>query len=563
MSADPNAPAAPPSAVAASPSASPHSAVIRQHYEHLFASLLNGLRALSNDAALESPALKASNGSEAAPSSWPALRDSLRASYTSPAAWITSAASSVQFNKDVTAVLAQLVSLGAERLAEGCLAEEEASLAGQPSAGVWAGVGEALSWVGAVKAGLMKEIEFAEKPALTLAPNHRASPASAIYHSGDPYISPQDASFGFTDASTSASTMMFVSPADVSGPSSAPNATANAPPADLHLPLGFAPPPPPGSLPVKKKARTSAPPAVPASHLSTSQSLSPSLSDAPAIPSAPGFAPAPSSYPAPKKRKPRSSAPAAPKRTATGVLKGKGVSEVYVPPPPVARAEGELARPQRKRKLPRALTFEQSSDPVYEEEEVDEGYGTVRGRGAGKGKGRASVPPQQQQDEEEIDELASDYEEEVASRASSIKPEEVARTFAIGAAVMAKYPNYNWWPSIVCDPRVVPASTQGKRHRDSYLVKSIPSGGDHRWVREDDSQIRAILDTELDSIETGVYATPPPASWNKYRFDLVDAARLVRNPTELADWFAHPTDLEMRMAAAAERKRVEKAIDLW
>lgn len=71
--------------------------------------------------------------------------------------------------------------------------------------------------------------------------------------------------------------------------------------------------------------------------------------------------------------------------------------------------------------------------------------------------------------------------------------------FPIGSPVMAKFPNYSWWPAIVgsecwsspsdgaltslrssqiLSPSSPPKWTQGSRKADSFLIKSIPTGGD-------------------------------------------------------------------------------------
>lgn len=196
---------------------------------------------------------------------------------------------------------------------------------------------------------------------------------------------------------------------------------------------------------------------------SASSAGPPSLAaiNAAAAASAPAPSPSPASLPgpslsssfappAPKARKPRTSSSASkpPRRTADGVLKGRGTSEVYVPPPVQPRT-GDSSRPQRKRKLPTHLTFEQSSDPVDEEYEEENELATKKAKGKGKGKAKA-LPPPPPIDPEEIDELASDYEEELERRSSmsidrgsatpaaSVQEEEEDGRFPIGTAVMAK-----------------------------------------------------------------------------------------------------------------------------
>lgn len=50
--------------------------------------------------------------------------------------------------------------------------------------------------------------------------------------------------------------------------------------------------------------------------------------------------------------------------------------------------------------------------------------------------------------------------------------------FKVGEAVIARFPNYSYWPAVVLDARMAPPKTQGRREKGSYLVKSIPTGGD-------------------------------------------------------------------------------------
>lgn len=59
-----------------------------------------------------------------------------------------------------------------------------------------------------------------------------------------------------------------------------------------------------------------------------------------------------------------------------------------------------------------------------------------------------------------------------------------SRRYQPGEAVMAKFPNYSWWPAVIVDPDsdVAPPKglgvVQGTWEEGSYMVKAIPTGGD-------------------------------------------------------------------------------------
>ncbi|GAA6001625.1 uncharacterized protein JCM10292_004965 [Rhodotorula paludigena] len=334
---------------------------------------------------------------------------------------------------------------------------------------------------------------------------------------------------------------------------------------------------------------------------STSSFALPSCSTPVPHPSGPpsaGFAPPPAPGTAfePKKKARKSRAPKAPRRTSDGILKGRGVSEVYVPPAREERissgaaGEGEGAegpRPSRKRKAPLRLTFEQSSDPLEGDgdgEDVEWG-GSRGGRrksaaGGGKRKRFGGFDDEDDEDgsgggagdEDELDELASDYEEQVARRQKAQKAREVERErseelnrdrFAVGSAVMCKFPNYSWFPAIILDPQTAPSTVQGKRVKGAYLVKSIPSGADHRWVAPDKGDILPIQPTQLDDILLGRYKSPPPQSWIKWRGELVEAVILIKDPERLKDWLSRPTELEEQVAAKEARKNAARMSAAW
>ncbi|BGP27357.1 DEAH boxpolypeptide 36 [Rhodotorula toruloides] len=263
-------------------------------------------------------------------------------------------------------------------------------------------------------------------------------------------------------------------------------------------------------------------------------------------------------------------------------------------------------RPQRKRKVPLRLQDE-TEDARGEYDSWEEGWGGYLedGAGAEKKKRRRTFsgfddPSDDDEDfddaeldVEELDELGSDYEEEVARKkakkakaangaggagrggrkrgslaggglAEQEQAEEDERLlndpdrFKIGQAVMAKFPNYNFWPSVVLDHRIPPPGTQGKRTPGAYLVKSVPTGGDHRWVSPDDSSIVPLTPTQLDDIILARYKSAPPTSWQKWRGELVDAALLIKDPEKLKEWLAHPTPAELYQLEQAEKKRAKR-----
>ncbi|KAM0748608.1 hypothetical protein T439DRAFT_68587 [Meredithblackwellia eburnea MCA 4105] len=138
--------------------------------------------------------------------------------------------------------------------------------------------------------------------------------------------------------------------------------------------------------------------------------------------------------------------------------------------------------------------------------------------------------------------------------------------FRPGTAVMARFPNYHYWPSIVLDPRnegdlpegVVP---QGTWERGSYLVKAIPTGGDWRW--NPPSLVRLLTSSETDAILNGTQrgpdpgdpSAPPPSCWNKYRADLVEGLLIAQDQERLKEWRGTKTSTELRLEEERRRRR--------
>ncbi|GAA6039946.1 hypothetical protein JCM8097_002634 [Rhodosporidiobolus ruineniae] len=518
------------------------------HYQRLFAALLR-TTTTAQDAGPPGGANGATSSIRDGPTTWAMMRGRLEGEHGRSDDWMRGVDQHLEQGKDqARQILHDLEQLGADELARECLAlEREAFEAGDEDKAL-VGTVAVLEWITAAKAVLARQAQVQPYvlPSLLIQPNSLNflphSPVGAINNDtpSDQHIATASTQtdsftsasngFGFIESSPAAEAKpQFVSPSEVSGPSSSSAAAAPAP-----------------------ALSAAAPSATPVASTSAS-TLLPYYST-PVAPS-PGFAPPPAAGAIPKPKKSRGSS-AGSRRTSLGVVKAKGASEVYHPP-----EAGDSNRPQRKRKLPKTLTFEQSSDPFDDEPPAKKGK-------AGKGKGKAPPPPPPE--DEEIDELASDYEEQYGSaRSVSVEQKQVQEEeegddrFKVGEAVMARFPNYGPFPSLVLDPRDPPPNTQGKRIKGSYLVKSIPAGADHRWVPPEEPHIRALTPAELDEIVANKYATPPPKSWKQYREDLVEAVRLIRNPAELKDWASRPTELEVILAAEQERKKQAKATAAW
>ncbi|GAA5985610.1 hypothetical protein JCM11641_004990 [Rhodosporidiobolus odoratus] len=457
------------------------------------------------------------------------------------------------------ALLRSFVQTGAEELAKGCFEVEtlegEGNREGRDEA--WYGLAGVLDWLRAIRVVMLGELP-PERPESAMAsprpygiaqpasrpPSSLALPPSSLNQPIYPFASASDLSAPLTSEAEPHQTM-FISPSALSFPSA-----------------------PPSSLAFGSSASKAAALAARMSRLASSAFDSSASTSSPApLPSSFAPPPAAGALPKPRAKKPRASistsSSAQPKRTLQGVVKAKGAGEVYMPPEMKASTSG---RPQRKRKLPKNLTFGET------EEEEDDGShhytapaSTASGPKPARDLKRRKKPPVAATEEEEIDELASDFEDENGGKdevEGEVEGESESR-FKPGEAVLAKYPNYSFFPSVVLEPSTAPPTTQGKRVKGAYLVKSIPSGADHRWLPPSPSQIRPVTLPELDEIDAGVYQNPPPSSWVKYRADLVEAARLIRDSEALRDWYSHPTDLETRIAAEKERKRVAKELRGW
>lgn len=230
-----------------------------------------------------------------------------------------------------------------------------------------------------------------------------------------------------------------------------------------------------------------------------------STSVLPTGPPSAGFAPPPApgasafdKKPKARVRKPRVSAPA-----AAGA--GAGADET---------------RPKRERKI--SVKIRDASTSNGGDSPPDE----VAQSSSYKGKKRFTSydePSESDHDDGELDELASDYEEQLerkrrkldasggsGSDASSKKQRPRTKTprdpaaekahrlallakeeaelaqdpkrFKVGQAVIARFPNYSYWPAMVLDPLTAPPKTQGTRVKGAYLVKSIPTGADQCGV---------------------------------------------------------------------------------
>lgn len=297
-------------------------------------------------------------------------------------------------------------------------------------------------------------------------------------------------------------------------------------------------------------------------------------------------------------------------------------------------------RPQRKRKVPLRLQGE-SEDLGGEYDSWEEGWGSYleeRGGVEKKKKRRRTFSgfddPSDDDDDfdetepevEEFDELGSDYEEQLARKkakkaktaagggggrggrkrgslaGNGLTEQEQAEEderllndpdrFKIGQAVMAKFPNYNFWPSVVrlelsglgalvgvdrsslagARPSQPAGEDAGQTHAgclprqertDRWRpVRRIPAPSllrplwprspltslvSSRWVAPDDSSIVPLTSTQLDDIILARYKSAPPTSWSKWRGELVDAALLIKDPekcvAQICSLFGRWTDL--------------------
>ncbi|KAL8291243.1 hypothetical protein RQP46_002221 [Phenoliferia psychrophenolica] len=138
--------------------------------------------------------------------------------------------------------------------------------------------------------------------------------------------------------------------------------------------------------------------------------------------------------------------------------------------------------------------------------------------------------------------------------------------FEHGEAVLARFPNYSWWPSVIVDPEDAPddGSVQGVRTEGSYMVKAIPTGGDWRW--NPPSHIRTLPASEIEAILSGTQRGPdpqgdnlPPPAWSKYRADLVEGLLIAQDKDRLEEWAGKETPLEVYLAQEKIRKKEARA----
>ncbi|GAA6018461.1 hypothetical protein JCM11491_007006 [Sporobolomyces phaffii] len=336
---------------------------------------------------------------------------------------------------------------------------------------------------------------------------------------------------------------------------------------------------------------SSPPPAEPSANpsLPFAPPCTPSLSPRPSasttsprdpIPPLLGFAPPrPPKPDAVKKRhRPTLSRPATAAAVRRAGLTSEDFVEIYIPTP----RESLSNRPQREKRLPTKIA-------------QDGAWADAEGRTVSHWDDVRSAQDQVSK-RQRCDELGGlgDGEEQTTQEDDTNEHGSLrtaARDIGLEGQVVAfvRFPNYSWWPAVILDPATAPAETQGNKTRDAYLVKSIPTGADHRWVPRDSSWIRPVQDSELDEIESGAYTAGKqvPSSWKKWRADLVLACRLIRNAQEqvvscspgsswersnspiagclflllsrkLTDWMGKKTDLESRIEAIKEKRRTAK-----
>lgn len=115
------------------------------------------------------------------------------------------------------------------------------------------------------------------------------------------------------------------------------------------------------------------------------------------------------------------------------------------------------------------------------------------------------------------------------------------------------YPNYTWWPSIILDPSTAPPETQGKRvGSQSFLVKSIPTGADWRFVSS--GSIRAIDRDQAEKVMSSLPPKDAPKVWKQYFADLVEGLIIALDETRLKVWASTKTETELWL----EREKIRK-----
>ncbi|GAA5962157.1 hypothetical protein JCM3765_003878 [Sporobolomyces pararoseus] len=228
--------------------------------------------------------------------------------------------------------------------------------------------------------------------------------------------------------------------------------------------------------------------------------------------------------------------------------------EIYIPSP----RESVTNRPKRNRRLPNKVAedgglVDQDGRMIVGWEEIRKTQATIESRKRVKfERNQMAVSGDADNTDGGVGEMG--HGEGQAGQKGELSD------LKFGQTIFAKFPNYNWWPAVILDPSTAPPNSQGTRTTNSYLVKSIPTGADHRWIPADSSSIRLIEHSELDEIEKGTYPPDkyPPVSWKKWRGELVQAVRLIRNPVELKVWLENKTEAELWIEAEKERKAARR-----
>lgn len=148
-----------------------------------------------------------------------------------------------------------------------------------------------------------------------------------------------------------------------------------------------------------------------------------------------------------------------------------------------------------------------------------------------------------------------DRERRAARHRGEDEPEaEDESRFKPETAVLARQP-FGWWPSVVLNPKDAPPETVGTWEPKAYLIKSIPTGGDWRWLPPHLVEpfplelCRQLLADDLPN-ESRFKAK----SWREYRADLEDAARIISDPMRLQKWLSRKTAAERGLASGKGRK---------
>lgn len=178
-------------------------------------------------------------------------------------------------------------------------------------------------------------------------------------------------------------------------------------------------------------------------------------------------------------------------------------------------------------------------------------------------------------------------------KASVAQEDEDGQRYEVGQAVMAKFPNWSWWPAVVRDSLSVPCvraavpelircrfwTRQRRRSRRRGLRRQAPTSSNpsptvatgtvrppslssssnssyhRRW--NPPSFLRPLTPTETSSIIANTVEYPP-VSWKKDRTTLLTALAVAQQDGRLEEWLGSKTPLEKQLEVEAERRRLAR-----